>query len=320
MKSVFVTGATGFCGSHLCRLLEERGYAVTGATHRIRSDRTSYPYPLVPIDIKEASRTDCTILSLQPDVVCHLAAQSVPRFSWDSQEETFAVNTGGSVNLLNAIRKYSPKTVLLYASTIRVYGLRFHSRTPVKENDLLWPSDPYSASKVLSEFACLDFANRFGLRVIITRAFNHLGPGQPIYDAFSDWCRQIVLAEYGFGKPVLQVGNLRHELDVLHVRDVVRAYEILIRKGRIGHIYNISSGRAYALGEFVDFLLSQSRIPIRVAVDPMRVRNPVPPVMRADASRLMALGWRPEISPFTAIGELLTEWRGKIEKESRNHG
>ncbi|MBI3306821.1 MAG: GDP-mannose 4,6-dehydratase [Candidatus Omnitrophica bacterium] len=311
MRLVLVTGAAGFCGRHLCSQLIKNGYKVMGSYHRVPPPRKS-PHPFVYLDICDRASVDSVIEKWKPDYVCHLAAQSVLRFSWKMPDKTLEVNAAGTIFLLDAIRKFVPKTRFLQASSIQVYGHMFSSGKPVKETDLLWPSDPYAASKMVAEFACLEFASRFGLDVVIGRAFNHVGLGQPTHFVFPDWCRQIAMIEAGQKKPVLEVGNLKNRRDFLHVSDVARAYEVILRKGKSGSAYNIAGGTLYSLEECMKFLMNKAFASIEVKVAPARVRQDISPDMHGDPSRLRALGWKPELTVFDAIEELLNFWRLRI--------
>lgn len=315
MKRVLVTGASGFCGRHLCRHLSEKGFRVTGTWHhtpvREKLPRASF----IRCNLLSFSEIEKLIQRVKPDFVCHLAAMSVPRLSWKMEKETFEVNTAGTVYLLEGLRRRSPKTKFLFASTVQVYGRTFREGRPVRENDLLWPENPYAASKASAEAACLDYSSRFGIPVVVARAFNHLGRGQTLQFVLSDWCHQVALAEKGKRRRVLQVGNLDAYRDFLHVHDVVTAYEILLRRGKPGGVYNICYGKVRLLKDYVDFLQHKSKVPLKVEVQTRRLRRNDPPVMKGDASRLRALGWRPTLSPLKALEELLDEWRQKVRAE-----
>ncbi len=311
MKKVLVTGAQGFCGEHLCHFLDRKGYEVTGTYHKSRPRAGQKEISFAPLDITSFDQAVSLIQTLKPDAVFHLAAMSVPRLSWQLETETFGINTAGTIYLLEALRKFSPKTKFLFASSIQVYGRTFRKNKPVREEDLLWPESPYAASKAAAELACLDYYHRFGIPVIIARAFNHLGRGQSLQFVFSEWCQQIVLVEKGKKEPVLEVGNLDSYRDFLHVLDVAKAYELLIRKGKPGTVYNICFGKTHVLKDYSDFLKRKAKVPMKVKSEKNRFRKYDPPVMSGDASRLKALGWKPELSPFKALEELLDEWRSK---------
>lgn len=311
---VLITGASGFCGKHLVCRLKKLNYEVIGTYEpKARAPRLTAD-AWYRLDILDRNGVSSLVAKLRPGFICHLAAQSFARVAWQKPEKTFAVNVAGTVHLLNAIRKYSVATRMLYISSIQVYGHSFHSGKAVKESDLLWPRDPYGASKTVAELACLDFYNRFGVQVVIARPFNHVGAGQPSEYVLSDWSRQIALAEKkaGKGQAVIRIGNIRHRRDFLHVDDVVCAYEILMRCGRSGESYNVASGKIYSLENFLNYLLKKTAIPFKVIREKSRVQKVVS-LMRANADRLRALGWRPKLSPYSAIEELLNEWRDKVE-------
>ena len=311
MKRILVTGAGGFCGRHLCSYLAQKSHPVVG-TYRGHTPQGLKGVRLLPLEMTDRQGVDDLIRRVRPSFVYHLAAQSVPRYSFKEPEKTFDANAAGTLYLLDALRRWSPHARILLASSIQVYGHSFRRGKAVGERDLLWPESPYAASKIMAEGACLDFMNRFGISVVIARAFNHLGRGQPLHFVFSDWCRQIALAEIGQHRPVLEVGNLEAYRDFLHVRDVLSAYTLLMKKGRDGAIYNICSGKVRLLRDYVDFLLQKAKVAMRVEVQKKRLRRYDPSTMKGNASKLRALGWRPRHSPFKALEELLNEWRTKL--------
>ncbi|MDD5217226.1 MAG: GDP-mannose 4,6-dehydratase [Candidatus Omnitrophica bacterium] len=312
VKHALVTGATGFCGRYLCRYLQRKGYAVTGGHYGDTGTPSMPGISLIPLDVRDPQKITELIRKQKPDFIFHLAAMSVPRFSWTQEIETFAINTAGTIYLLEAMRRFVPKARMLFASTVQVYGRTFRKGKPVRETDLLWPESPYAASKAAAELACYDYYARFGIEVIVARPFNHIGAGQADHFVISDWCRQVAMAEKGQKEPVLEVGNLGVWRDFLHVQDVVRAYDVLMRKGRPGRVYNIALGKSVLLKDYVRFLVKSARKPLKVVPRTQRMRRGDPPVMCGNTSLLRAIGWKPGRTPFEAIGELLGEWREKV--------
>lgn len=311
MKRVLVTGATGFVGRHLCRFLSHPKYRILGTYHHTQA--ASRPLlRLVRLDLTSQSAVEKQIADFKPDFVYHLAAQSISNFSMDIEEETLMTNTGGTVYLLSALRRYVPRAKFLLASSSHSYGKTFEQKAIVTERDLLWPENPYAVSKVLAELACRDFATRFGLYTVVARSFNHIGTGQRRDLVFSDWCRQVALAEAGKGPRVLQVGNLEVERDFLHVEDVVRAYALLMEKAKPGSVYNICSRKLYKLTLYLDFLLRKAKIFMVVEKDPAKVRRHESRKIAGDPSRMEKLGWRPQRNALDAMEELLAEWRQKV--------
>lgn len=311
MKKVLVTGASGFCGRYLCRKFDSEGYEVTG-TYRPGRHAVDFPWEMIPLDITSSSEVDQLFRGRRFDSVCHLAAQSVPRLAWQLEAMTFRANVEGTIYLLDAFRKYHPETAFLFTSTNQVYGGLYRDGHAVNENEFCRPENPYASSKAIAELACLNFSKRFSIPVVIARPFNHLGRGQADHFVFSDWCRQITLAEEGRRPPVLHVGNLDACRDFLHVEDVVDAYLLLLEKRKVGEIYNICTGEVKPLKDYVDFLLSLSRVPMTVEMQTARLRRCDPPVMRGNPRKMTALGWRPRRTARQALEELLEEWREKV--------
>ncbi len=344
MKRILVTGANGFCGRHLCAALRESRAAVFGTCRSLPAFphtrtvilrpkaeesetgilRGVYPecsaqddkVRLVSLDITNQGEVDALIRKLRPDGVYHLAAQCIPRQAAQDPDRTFAVNAAAVIYLLDALRRYAPSARVLLASTVQVYGQSFNRRAALEEKDLVWPLEPYAASKAVAELAALEMVNRFKVPVIIARAFNHVGPGQGPGFVLSDWCRQIAQIEAGRRAPVLKVGALDNRRGFLAVSDVVRAYRILMERGRPGQIYNVGGGETYSLEELLRFLLKKAFVKIDVRVEAARVRRNVPRLMRVRDRKMRALGWRPVHSVPEALEALLNEWRRKVKKGS----
>ena len=156
------------------------------------------------------------------------------------------------------------------------------------------------------------YSRAYGLQLIMVRAFNHIGPNQaPIFVA-SDFCKQVAEIESGKKEPILHVGNLSAKRDFTDVRDVVRAYGLLIQKGKPGETYNIGSGRAISIQQLLDTILSLSTSKILVSTDPARLRPSDIPIIEADIAKLQsAINWQPEIALDQTLFETLNYWREK---------
>ena len=156
------------------------------------------------------------------------------------------------------------------------------------------------------------YSRAYGLQLIMVRAFNHIGPNQvPIFVA-SDFCKQVAEIEAGKKEPTLHVGNLSAKRDFTDVRDVVRAYGLLIQNGNSGETYNIGSGHAISIQELLDTILSLSTSEIRVSTDPARLRPSDIPIIEADIAKLQeTIHWHPEIPLKQTLFETLNYWREK---------
>ena len=157
-------------------------------------------------------------------------------------------------------------------------------------------------------------ATAYDMELIMVRAFNHIGPGQASIFVVSDFCRQVVEIEKGLREPVMMVGNLKARRDFTDVRDVVRAYSLLVQYGIMGETYNVGSGHAMEIQEILDMIISQSSVKIEVKVDPNKIRPVGVPVIEADTTKLYEItGWKPQIPLEQTIRETMDYWRYKID-------
>jgi len=316
-KKVLVTGAAGFLGRHLVRELCERGNTVVGTYFGKPPEFSNKNFRFSPLNILKPRDVTALIRRVCPDRIFHLAAQTVPRLSWKNIAGTFELNVRGTLNILEAIRRYVPKARLFFASTIQVYGRTFRDKKAAAEEDLLWPESPYAASKVLGEFAVVDYTRRFGLNTVIARFANTLGRGQSGDLVFPDWCRQVAEIEAGIKSPVLEVGNLKVWRDFLHVRDTVDAILRIMNQGLRGNVYNVASGRAQLLETYVRFLAGRARRPVRIEPRSKRFRLSDPRRICANAGKLKELGWRAKYSVTAAIEDIFQEQREKVKVARR---
>jgi GDP-4-dehydro-6-deoxy-D-mannose reductase len=253
------------------------------------------------------------VRSASPDAVVHLAAASSVRDSWEDPGEVWRVNAVGTVNLLEAVRLAAPEARVLFASTGDVYGRA--PSVPTDEDTPVAPVSPYAASKAAAEIACAQAA-RTRLDVVVARAFQHEGPGRDERFAVGSWTRQIAdLEQTGGG--VLKVGDLSARRDISDVRDVCRAYRLLLDPSIPTGTYNVASGRAVPMEEVLDLLLSLARCPIEVERDPVRQRPVDVPVVSGDASRLRnATGWTPQIPLEQTLADALDYARNAVSERA----
>ncbi|MCX7622424.1 MAG: GDP-mannose 4,6-dehydratase [Thermomicrobium sp.] len=310
MRRALITGASGFVGSHLAERLATSGqWEVIGL-----SARPSPPSPFVAqhlvCDLLNADLVRKTLAHWRPDVIFHLAAVSyVPR-SFQDPVGTIANNMIAQVHVLEAARTLQPPPIVVVVSSSDAYGLVYEDELPVRETQPFRPLSPYGVSKAGQDLLGLQYYLAYRLPVVRVRPFTHIGPGQSERFAISGFARQIAEAELGLAPPVLLVGDLEVERDLLDVRDVVRAYELLAEERFAGEVFNIASGRSWRLSDVVERLLALARVRIRVEQDPGRLRPVDVRVLRGDASALhAATGWRPEIPLERTLLDTLDYWR-----------
>jgi GDP-4-dehydro-6-deoxy-D-mannose reductase len=299
---VLVTGAAGFVGAHLVRALLDGGhqvFATTQAGHAPPAGPAGVRW--MALELTAQDSVDAVVGEARPERVFHLAAQSSVAESLRDPLATWETNATGTLRLVGAL---PAGCRLLFVSSAEVYGVVPEAEQPIRETRGPRPTNPYAASKAAAEMAVLEAVAR-GADAVVARSFSHTGPGQDARFALGSFARQLAAVRAGAAEPVLLVGNLEARRDYLDVRDVVRAYLLLSERGQRGGVYNVASGRAYAVRELVETLVALSGTGARLATDPARVRPVDVPLLSGDASALKALGWEPQIPIERTLADLL---------------
>ena len=302
MKAL-VTGGGGFVGQHLVRHLEACGDEVTA------TDRSTGG-----CDILDAPALLDTFRRVRPEVVYHLAGASDVGGSWQTPQATFRANAEGTLNVLWAAREAGCERVLTVGSA-DVYGKVTAEDLPIREDLPLRPVSPYAASKCAADHVALQAFLGYDQGVIRARPFNHLGPGQTDRFVAPALAGRVARNELR-GDEVVMVGNLSPKRDFTDVRDVVRAYRLMVEHGTAGAVYNVCSGRAIAVQELAEQFISMAKIPMRLEADPELQRPVDIPVLLGDSSRLRAdTGWEPEIPLEQTLQDLLDDRRRAVAAE-----
>lgn len=309
---ILITGASGFVGRRLVPFLKK-------SIPDIEIMACGGPEDHFGFDICDYEAVSKIIKNNSPDFIIHLAALSSVSVSLSSSETTYAVNLGGTLNILKAIEQEAPSSILIFASSSEVYGRSFLSGSPIAEDDLLAPANPYAVSKAAADLATQEAAHR-GIKAIILRLFNHTGPGQLDTFALPSFAKQIARIESGHQPAILRTGNLSAMRDFLDVRDVLNAYTRAIQKSHeLGgcEIFNICTGAPKSLQSLVDHLLSLSSTRIRVETDPARIRPVDIKITAGDASRARKkLQWEPRYTIRDTLFSLLEHERTQLKKQS----
>jgi GDP-4-dehydro-6-deoxy-D-mannose reductase len=315
---ILITGAGGFVGGHLiARLIADHTtYTLHAAVFNPPGQNPrldNRPITQHHLDLRDPDAVHHVIDTVQPDWVIHLAAlASVPQ-SFKDPWGTLSNNILAQVNLLEAVRQVTPQARVLVISSAEVYGAAGGTRDPLDESWPFEPSNPYSVSKVTQDMLGLQYHLAYGMDVLRARPFNHIGPGQGGGFVTADFASQIAAIEAGQREPVMFVGNLTAERDFTDVRDVVRAYVLMLQHGAPGDVYNVCSGHGYSIQYLLDTLLSYSPVEIEVRQDPARMRPSDVPRRVGDASRLHArTGWEPTIPFETSLLDILNDWRMRV--------
>jgi GDP-4-dehydro-6-deoxy-D-mannose reductase len=298
-----VTGVSGFVGRHLLAHLASSGDDVEGCD---REDGS--------IDIDDRSSIDGILKRFQPEVVYHLAGWSDVGGSWRAPEEAFRANADGTLNVLLACKDAGVERVLSVSSA-DVYGIVSDVELPIDENAPLRPVTPYAASKVAADYLGLQAWLGWKLPVLRVRAFNHLGPGQSPKFVAPALAERIARNEVHGGAEV-PVGNLSARRDFTDVRDVVRAYRLLMEHGEGGEAYNVCSGVDVEIGDIAEKLIATARAPMALVHDPNLERPVDVPVLRGDNTRIQkTTGWTPTISLDQTLADVLDEMRSRVSSD-----
>jgi len=298
---VFVTGADGFAGRHLCELLRASGDEVVEAhgprAEGVNSDALNF-------DIADLAAVRAAVDRARPDGIIHLAGFSSVARSHGNPARVFAVNALGTVNVLTAMRELVPEARVVLISSGEVYGPLAEGARATEEQPLV-PLSPFATSKVAAELAGQQFHRSYGLKVVVARPFNHLGEGQDPIFVVPSFATQLRAIQQGKADPVLRTGNLETVRDFLHVKDVVAAYRLLLTAGVPGQTYNIGSGVGRTIGSVLEEMLALSGVSARIELDPARVRPSEIQNLVGAPDKLRALGWEPKHTVTDALREVL---------------
>jgi len=264
-------------------------------------------------DLRDYKSVSVILARTKPDLIFHLAAQSSVSASWREPWATLESNIRFQLNILQAVVDLGLEPRILVVGSNEEYGRVSPDELPITEANPLRPDNPYGVSKVAQDMLGLQYHLSHGLPIIRVRPFNHIGPRQDERFVAPAFAKQIAEIEAGLRPPVVKVGNLEAERDFTDVRDVVRAYWLILEEGEPGEVYNIGSGVPHSIQELLDTLLSLSEVEIAVEQDPTRMRPSDVPISYCDYSKLWeCTGWEPTISFEESLRDVLNYWREKV--------
>ena len=301
MKAL-ITGSAGFVGQHLVEHLSNEGDEVFCSDLSLGG-----PDLLDPVGVTDL------MSKIQPDYVYHLAGQADVKASWEDPLMTFRVNAEGTLNVLQACQLSNVKRVLCVSSA-EVYGSVQKSELPITENHIINPSNPYAASKSAAEILCKQM-NSQDLQIMRARSFNHFGPGQKENFVAAALTKRMLLAQH-LDQSEITVGNLETIRDFTDVRDVVRAYRLILTKGDGGNVYNVCSGIGRKISELATTLLNKIDSELELKLDPKLHRPSDTPVLIGDYSKLHErTGWEPLIEFDQTIEDTIESTRALMTRE-----
>ena len=319
---VLVTGAGGFVGRHLVHELDQAGYDVYAVDIVDRETGSGRPDGVVfrDLDLQDMESLESLLKEIEPGAVYHLAAQSSAARSFEEPRGTMETNIFGTLNLLEAVRGSmgeNPPRILSVGSC-EEYGRRSPGEMPLNEECPVEPVSPYAVSKAAQSMLALQYHSAYGIECMVTRSFSHTGPGQTdrfVLPAFAKQCASI---KAGLSEPKIKVGNLDVTRDFLDVRDVVRAYRLIVEKGQAGKIYNVCRGEGLSLGDALEALRNMTGLDVTTETDPALLRPVDVPLLVGDSGRLRdRTGWAPSISNERMLEDLFVYWERRVSREDR---
>lgn len=299
---ILVTGAAGFVGQHLLAELREHGHEPIGFD-RVQATRPANLKWYVG-DLLDRELIDAIVAEAQPNACIHLAGLSFVPDGAASPDMMLTVNVSGTLNILDAFKQHRRESRILAISTAHVYGMSDDDEM-ISESAPLRPTDMYAVSKAASDLAALGYARAWKMPIMTARPANHTGPGQSTRFVVQGLVTQARAIARGDAPPVISVGNIDSERDFCDVRDVVRAYTLLIEDGKPGLAYNIASGDLIPIRKVLDEICLLADIKPEIKVDPGKFR-PKDRSALLNTDRINAyVGWRPEISRSQTLHDML---------------
>ena len=313
---IFVTGATGFAGSHLVDQLLAQGHSVAVLVHPATSHQQLPDHPAlsgIEGDLLNPQALKTAVAAVKPDVIYHLAGQAYPARSWENPALTIAINTGGTANMLEAAVAFGRPRVVIVTSA-EIYGYVSQDDLPLTEASVPQPRHPYGVSKWAAAMLTAVYWQRYGLPVVEARPFNHIGPRQALGFVVPDFASQLAAIKLGQKPPRLSVGNLDAQRDFTDVRDIARAYIALAERGAPGESYLICSGQPVSIHYLLNVLIDTAGVTVDIAYDPERMRPSDTPCLYGSYAKIRAAtGWEPQIHLRQALADAFNDWLNRLQ-------
>lgn len=317
MEKILITGFSGFVNQYLLAHLAtlEKEYTIYGITR----NKVSLPnyhnlkIELFEADLKDAALLKSIIAKVNPDTIIHLASDSSVAYSWQHPIESFQNNTNIFLHLSEAVRLLDLPCRILSIGSSEQYGIVSSDLLPLKESSPLNPISPYAVSRVSQEMLSKIYADGYGLDIVMSRSFNHIGAGQKETFVISSFAKQITELKLGRRKSI-EVGNIDIIRDFLDVDDVVKAYICLVEKGVKGQVYNICSGKGYSLKELIEKMMQLAGISSEYVINTQLIRpsdNPI--IIGCNQKIKQECNWEPGIPIEESLSRILKNWEEKLK-------
>ena len=268
LKKILIMGACGFVGKYLIDELKDDNYDIIACD--INNKNIKYNnVKFHEINILNKEDINNIIKEYNPDYVVNLAAISSVALSWSMPRKTFEVNVIGTLNILEAIKEYNNKCKILLIGSSEEYEAK---QSPLKETDKINSNNPYGISKIAQENLAKLYKEKYGLNIVCTRSFNHIGVGQLDQFVIPSFCKQVAQIDKTNKPGNIYVGNLSAYRDISDVKDIVKVYRALLENETDELVYNVGSGNSYKIEELLQYIISLSKQPVKIVVDKNKLR------------------------------------------------
>ncbi|MBO7509049.1 MAG: GDP-mannose 4,6-dehydratase [Alphaproteobacteria bacterium] len=302
MSKYLVTGAMGFVGRYFIEYLSHvEPYANVCGVDIVPKCDMDIEYR--SLNLMDADGVDALVKELRPDYIVHLAAMSSVAQSWKEPANCFVNNMSVFLNLADSVRNNGMSTRILSVGSSEEYGIY---NEPMKESFVLHPKSPYSVARLSQEYMSKLYVDRFGLDVVMTRSFNHIGPRQSTRFVIPSFVEQLVNIASGKSENKMMVGNIDVVRDFTDVRDVVDAYWRIIKNAENRSVYNVCSGHGVKLHDVIDIVAKDLNVKPNICVDPARLRaTDVPSVIGDNTKLKQELGWQPKYDLYRTLQDMV---------------
>ncbi|HOS39133.1 MAG TPA: GDP-mannose 4,6-dehydratase [Spirochaetota bacterium] len=316
MKKILITGFSGFVSSYFLEHLSssKESVSILGLdlfhpqfpVDRYRDIECRFE----AINLLHKEKVDNLIFQFQPQYILHLASYSSVAFSWRNPIESFRNNTNIFLNLVDTVRDLGIECRLLSIGSSEEYGNVPEKSIPITEELETRPVSPYAVARVSQEMLSRVYVDGYGMDIVMTRSFNHIGPQQKELFVVPSFVKQMVeMKKRGLTRGVLHTGDVSIVRDFLDVRDVVSAYSALLLHGKRGEIYNVCSGIGRSLRQVVDLIAEKLSLEIEIQEDPKMIRpNDNNIVVGSNEKIKKTTGWMNDIPFEKSIDDIIAHW------------
>ena len=266
------------------------------------------------LDLLNKLEVERLIASFKPEYVLHLASVSSVAQSWKTPYDSFVNNTNIFLNIVEQVRLLKLPCRILSVGSSEEYEEVEEHQLPLTENSNVVALSPYAVARISQEMLSKIYSDGYNMDIVMTRSFNHIGARQKDKFVISSFAKQLVqLSQNNNTSKKITTGNLNIVRDFLDVRDVVKAYYLLLKKGTKGDVYNICSGKGTLLKDIIHTMSSVLKLDVEIELNPALVRpNENKKIIGSYKKINTHLGWEPTISIENSITSIIEYWQDQL--------